>query len=270
MKAIVWQERYRCNFSCPYCGIYSLKSRGDIKATWQEWVEAFNRLKPGVIDITGGEPFLNKNLIDIVNGLDTTVAITTNLSQTVLEFAQNVSPNKVISMTLSYHPSQGLSQEAFVGKVLLLANRGFNVTINFVAYPEQIYLIPALKGLFEGIGLRFHVDPYAENNQLRFKYSERENIFLSQFVNQDRAFRVHDVEKVVTCSGGRDYIQVDPDGFAYRCMTMNLRKESPIGNILDKTFKLNDKDETCGIGDLCGGCDRDKCTIIPIKTVNNA
>ena len=247
-----------------------MKNRGDIKATWQEWVDAFNRLKPGVIDITGGEPFLNKNLIDIVNGLETTVAITTNLSQPILEFAQKVSPSKVISMTLSYHPSQSLSQEAFVGKVLLLANRGFNVTINFVAYPEQIYLIPAIKNLFEGIGIRFHVDPYAEDNQLRFKYSERENRFLSQFVNPDRAFRVNDVDKIVTCSGGRDYIQVDPDGFAYRCMTMNLRKESPIGNILDKTFKLNTSDEICYTGDLCGGCDRDKCTILSAKASAHA
>ena len=116
MKAIVWQERYRCNFSCPYCGIYSLKSRGDIKATWQEWVEAFNRLKPGVIDITGGEPFLNKNLIDIVNGLDTTVAITTNLSQTVLEFAQNVSPNKVISMTLPITRARVFLRKRLLGR----------------------------------------------------------------------------------------------------------------------------------------------------------
>ena len=265
MKAIVWQERYSCNFKCPYCGIWPLKSRGDIKASWQDWVAAFNRLKPGVIDITGGEPFLNKNLIDIVNGLETTVAITTNLSQPLLAFAQNVSPRKVISMTLSYHPSMTMTQEAFIGKAILLANRGFHVTVNFVAYPEQMYLIPALKGLFETIGIPFHVDPYAEDNQLRYAYTEKENKFLSQFVNQDRAFRVKDVEKHVTCSGGRDYIQVDPDGFAYRCMTMNLRKEPPIGNILDKTFRLNDKNETCGIGDLCGGCDRDKCTIVPVK-----
>ena len=248
-----------------------MKSRGDIKATWQEWVDSFNRLKPGIIDITGGEPFLNKNLIDIVNGLEARVAITTNLSQPILEFAQKVSPEKVFSMTLSYHPTQAsITQEAFVGKVLLLANRGFNVTINFVAYPEQIYLIPAVKGLFEGMGIRFHVDPYAEDNQLRFKYSERENRFLSQFVTTDRAFRVNDVARLVTCSGGRDYIQVDPDGFAYRCMTMNLRKESPIGNILDKTFKLNDTDEICYTGDLCGGCDRDKCRIVPAKAESNA
>ena len=267
MKAIVWQERYACNFKCPYCTIHAMKRKGNVLASRENWVSAFNRLKPDIMDITGGEPFLNKNLIDIINGLSCRIGLTTNLSQPILDFVEKVSPSKVVSMTLSYHPSQSaITQEQFVGKVLLLANRGFKVTVNFVAFPEQMFLIPAAKGLFEGMGVRFHVDPYAQDNQGRFQYSAKEMNFLSQFVEKDREFRIKQVEKEVNCSAGRDYIQVDPDGFAYRCMTLHLMTGEPIGNILDESFKLND-DDICRMADLCGGCDRDKATLTPLRVM---
>ena len=268
MRAIVWQERYACNFKCPYCTIHAMKRAGNIQATWQDWVKAFNRLDPEIMDITGGEPFLNKNLVDIINGLNCKIGLTTNLSQSILEFVQKVSPRKVISMTLSYHPSQGMTQEAFIGKVLLLAHRGFSLNVNFVAHPEQMFLIPAVRHLFEGMGVRFHVDPYAEDNQNRFQYSDVEKNFLAPFVEKDREFRIKDVEKTVNCSGGRNYLQVDPDGFAYRCMTMHLTTGEPIGNILDETFAPLKEDAICHMADLCGGCDRDKVTITPAKVAN--
>lgn len=265
MKAIVWQERYACNFRCPYCTIHSMKRKGHVEAGWQDWVNSFNRIHPQILDITGGEPFLNKNLVDIINGINSKIGLTTNLSQNILPFVQKVDPEKIVNMTLSYHPSQAMTQEAFIGKVLLLANRGFNVNVNFVAHPEQMYLIPAVRHLFEGMGIRFHVDPYAEDNQNRFQYTDKEKQFLAPFVGADREFRIKDVEKTVNCSGGRNYLQVDPDGFAYRCMTMHLTTGEPIGNILDETFKANEKDEICSMADLCGGCDRDKVTITPAK-----
>lgn len=272
MKAIVWQERYSCNFRCPYCTIHSMKRRegSGIMRPWQDWVSAFNRLDPQIMDITGGEPFMNPNLVDIIQGLNCKLGLTTNLSQSILRFVQEVSPQKVVSMTLSYHPSQAMTQEAFIGKVLLLANRGFSVNVNFVAHPEQMFLIPAVRHLFEGMGVRFHVDPYAEDNQNRFNYSDKEKQFLAPFVGKDREFRIKDVEKNVLCSGGRNYLQVDPDGFAYRCMTLHLTKGEPIGNILDNDFKPNDKDEFCSMADLCGGCDRDKVNISPAKETPNA
>jgi MoaA/NifB/PqqE/SkfB family radical SAM enzyme len=238
-----------------------MKRTGNVVATWQDWVNAFNRIGPQIMDITGGEPFMNKNLVDIINGLSCKIGLTTNLSQNILEFVQKVSPSKVVSITVSYHPSQVMTQEAFIGKALLLANRGFNVTVNFVAHPEQLFLIPAARALFESMGLRFHVDPFATDNQNRFEYSDREKQFLAPFVQADREFRIKDVQKNVKCSGGRNYLQVDPDGFAYRCMTMHLTHEAPLGNILDPLFKVNKSDAPCSIADLCGGCDRDKVTI---------
>jgi radical SAM protein with 4Fe4S-binding SPASM domain len=241
-----------------------MKARGDVKATWQDWAAAFNRLKPSVLDITGGEPFLNKNLVDILEALDPKirVGITTNLTQPIHDFVKRISPSKVFSMTLSYHPSQSvITRDAFIGKAMLLAKSGFHVCVNFVAYPEQMYLIPIFKGLFESCGIRFHVDPYGIDNLGPYPYSDAEKTFLAPFIERDRQFRIDKVDPVVRCSGGRDYMLVDPDGYAFRCWALHIAKEPPFGNILDGTFQEMKEDSICSMSGVCGGCDRDKVTI---------
>ena len=261
MKAIVWQERYSCNFRCPYCTIYKMDDSNRMKDP-DRWIDALNKLSPEIIDITGGEPFLNPDLPKIINGLNAKIGLTTNLSVPILKFVTEVNPSKVISMTISYHPSQSqLTKDLFISRATLLRSRGFNINVNFVAYPEQLGLIPQLEQLFRANGIRFHVDPFAEDENNKFQYSEVEKEFLKMFIGQDREFRITDQKKNVCCSGGRDYLQVDPSGDAYRCMTHHLIGIKPIGNIFDENFCLNGGDDPCGHGDICGGCDRDKVTI---------
>lgn len=250
-----------------------MKSRGDIKATWQDWVAAFNRIKPETLDITGGEPFLNKNLVDILGALDKKirVGITTNLTQSIMEFVEKISPNQVFSMTLSYHPSQtAITRDAFLGKAMLLERRGFKVCVNFVAHPEQMFMIPALKAIVESCGIRFHVDPYGIDNLGQYPYSQSDIEFLSPFVDKDRQFRIKSNRGPVKCSGGRDYMLVDPDGYAFRCWALHLATEPAFGNILDGTFEPFREDSLCSMSGVCGGCDRDKVTITPVKAAVHA
>jgi hypothetical protein len=58
------------------------------------------------LDITGGEPFLMPDLLDVLIGLDQAirVAITSNLSHPLLEFVKHVSPESVINVTARFHP----------------------------------------------------------------------------------------------------------------------------------------------------------------------
>ena len=56
--------------------------------------------------------------------------------------------------TTSVHPMENgtrthpMNPEIFVGRCLFLQNHGFNVTVNVVAWPEQMYLIPAWAEMF--------------------------------------------------------------------------------------------------------------------------
>lgn len=247
-----------------------MRKQGELPK-WEACIEAFNKLAPQTLDITGGEPFLNPNLVDIINGLTEVprIGITTNLSQDMRRFVQECSPSKVISVTLSYHPSQRMVTEAFIGKALLLQQRGFNITVNFVSFPEQMYLVPSTRQLFERMGIRFHVDPFMqEAHEAPYHYTEAESRFLRPFIEDDRAYRVDGVtDSVVCCSAGKDYLQVSPEGDAYRCMIHHLHEKQPMGNIFDAAFRLFEEDELCGDYGTCAGCDKDKITITKPRTL---
>ncbi len=173
LKSAIWWTTMACNFKCKYCWEVQAQERGEFKPMpfrpAQDWLDAWNRLRPQLLDITGGEPFLMPELLDVVTGLDPAirVAITSNLSHPLIEFARHVSPERVINVTASFHPMENgtrthpMNPEIFVGRCLFLQNHGFNVTVNVVAWPEQMYLIPAWAEMFRSHDLRFHVDPYS-------------------------------------------------------------------------------------------------------------
>lgn len=266
MKAIVWQITYRCNNKCPYCTIFG-KYKGEPDIAYDLWLNAFNRLKPRIIDITGGEPFLYKDLIPLINGLNKSIEIglTTNLTQDITQFVQKVNPSRILSMTLSYHPSMSMQKDYFIGKALLLLQRGFPINVNFVGYPEQMYMIPTLKYTFESAGIKFHVDPYAQHEGKQYEFNDFEQAFLKKMVGNDREFRFKETEGVVKCSAGSDYLVILPDGTAHRCMHFNLTGRKAIGNILDPTMKLYDEWQLCDQMNQCGGCDKDKTQMIEVK-----
>ncbi len=65
-------------------------------------------------------------LLDIIGGLDDGIrcAITTNLSHSVLDLVQRVSPSRLVHITCSFHPTQNgthsnpMNVETFTGRVL--------------------------------------------------------------------------------------------------------------------------------------------------------
>ena len=67
-----------------------------------------------------------------------------------------------------------MNPEIFVGRCLILQNHGFRMTVNVVAWPEQMYLIPAWAEMFRSHGLRFHVDPYSSIAYYAYEYTDTE------------------------------------------------------------------------------------------------
>ena len=262
LKSIVWQERYRCNFKCPYCYAHHKPEKIDIPSS-DLWVKAFNRLIPETLDITGGEPFLNGYLVDIISHLSSSIRIglTTNLSQSIERFVKEIDPRKIASITASYHPTQNLPQDIFLGRCFLLMSKGFNLTVNVVAHPEQMYILPGLKMLFQSMRAKFHVEPFIDKDGEIYPYDREQQEFLKEFIDKDRLFKFLPQASRMICSGGNTHLQVDPFGNAYRCLAMNLRGEKSIGNILDETFVVLPEPDACLMADKCWGCDRDKVSI---------
>lgn len=237
---------------------YKIRSNMD-KA--EEWATAWNKLKPDTLDISGGEPFIQPEFIKLLELLDDSikVAITTNLTQDISQFAQKFK-DKVFSMTLSYHPTQNLNPDIFWGRVMLLKNRGFkNLTVNFVGYPDQLWLIASIKAKCKEIGVRFHLDPYAvpPKGDKPYTPNQSELEYLDEYTKRDRQAINHEPEKRnVTCDAGMTHIQVHPTGIAYRCGHISSTGVC-LGNILDKEFTLNDEAKPCAFSHICWSCDKD-------------
>jgi MoaA/NifB/PqqE/SkfB family radical SAM enzyme/Flp pilus assembly protein TadD len=269
LTSAVWFLTWACNFKCPYCWEVQRIAHGELKPDpflkAEKWVAAWNRIRPATLDISGGEPFLQPDFIPMLQGMDNSIriAITTNLSFDLTEFVQKISPNKVFSMTLSFHPTQKLPLNVFLGKALLLKNRGFRTMVNFVTYPEQLWMLGNYKQLFESHGLGFHVDPYATTPYYPFALSEKERAYLRPFVGGDRAHAsalTGDKKEVhVLCSGGLTHLNVQPNGDAYRCIRDKIDgPANRVGNLFDPGFKLLPEWRHCGFYHDCPGCDRDK------------
>lgn len=264
LKSAVWFLTWKCNFRCPYCWEVQRAKHGQIKhedfLPSDKLAEAWNRIKPEVLDISGGEPFLQPNFIELLEQLrdGITVAITTNLAHDMTQFVQRISPLKVFSMTLSYHPTQNLNFDIFIGRALMLKNRGFSLTINYVGYPEQLWMAEEIKRRVEAVGLRFHFDPYSQTEFYPYKYSVAEEAEVKRLTGQDRKNAFEAGKRPVLCSGGFDHVTVFPDGKVYRCINDKITGLPPVGELLDPELKLNDRMTLCGDYNTCAGCNRDK------------
>ena len=277
LRTAVWWTTMACNFKCKYCWEVQAQERGEFKPEpfkpWQQWLEAWNRLKPLYLDITGGEPFLpGIGLLEVLQGLDREilVSITSNLSHPLLDFVQRVSPQQVHSITASFHPSENgtkanpMNPEIFIGRIKLLQEFGFRVTANIVAWPEQIWLIPHWVSMFEAQGILWHVDPYQSIAYYPWTYTEAQQELLKRYITSQRVGCVNPEPdgKVVSCSGGVDHISVQPDGSAWRCILERQQMANCLGNVFDPEFTLLENPGECSQSWQCPGCDRDKVTVV--------
>ncbi|PKM86738.1 MAG: hypothetical protein CVU87_11270 [Firmicutes bacterium HGW-Firmicutes-12] len=188
----VWNITAKCNYVCPYCinEAYKRTYGTFVLPEAKIWAAAWNRIEEElVIDITGGEPFLWDGLIEFIYLLseDKRVAISTNESLDFLEFVQKVPPQKCINITMSYHPSAYVDLNYFIGKVLMLKNRGFNVNVNYEAYPEQMWIIPELLEKTSKYDISINIDTYLQNTQTPYySFNESELEFLKHNITDLR------------------------------------------------------------------------------------
>lgn len=260
MNSAVWFITWQCPNKCPYCwqedDTNSKRHQLQLFKSPSEYAAAWNKLNMSIIDISGGEPSIYPGLYELISKLNCRVAITSNFKNSVMQIAE-LSPTKLISITASLHPTQTQPTEtSFFGKCVFLRNRGFNITVNFVAYPEQLWLIPKYAQLCKDSNLHFHVDLWGQKTNNNFVYTDIEMNFLKQVVGKNRP--IDPPKQKGLCSGGTNHINVQPNGDAYRCILEAEQQQHKLGNIFDKDFKLSDTLDWCVQRHICPGCDRDK------------
>ncbi|MDD4215451.1 MAG: radical SAM protein [Bacteroidales bacterium] len=141
---IKWIINECCNFQCNYCSLWhndhkQISNPVDLV----KLAEAMDYLgKDWFFCITGGEPFLEKNFVDICREITKKhyIGLITNLSTpNVYDFADTIDPEKCTSVITSVHITErekkdnGLKQ--YIDKMLYMQKRGFNISADYVAYP---------------------------------------------------------------------------------------------------------------------------------------
>lgn len=142
-QRITWIINQQCNFHCEYC------------TQWHNNAEVLkpidiNRLYQGIsslkgdwqFHITGGEPFLEKNFINICQEITQKhfLSLATNLStKNVFDFADNINPAKCVFILAAVHIAErekkvnGLQE--YIDKIIYLQKKGFDIIAYYVLYP---------------------------------------------------------------------------------------------------------------------------------------
>lgn len=223
-----------CNLKCGYCvnnfhgKLYPFKH-----LSGKEWIKIINREGKDIV-LTGGEPTLHKDFIQIVNGIDPKIDVRgyTNLVWTdkfLEEYIKKV--KRKVDFYVSYHISSGDVQR-FIEILKKLKKSGkFNGTVHTVCSDKN--RIKELKKIFSKNGISIGVD------------DDQYGMFHESC---SKKFR-----KKVICS--KKLYLIAPNGVRFRCLSYLVRNKQPLED-LTKTKLLNptfcDKCDDYG---YCAPCD---------------
>jgi len=145
---IIWDIEKACNYDCSYCfpgrhyyiknSNYKLKSLYELRRYWDIIYDSINNR---IIDITfsGGEPTLNKNLIDFISYIKgyqniNTIGVSSNGSASPAYYINLL--NHINSLTLSMH-SQYFNEKKFLNVVIKCSKYSKNKQFHVVIMNEQ-------------------------------------------------------------------------------------------------------------------------------------
>lgn len=138
---IVWVCSRVCNFSCEYCIrpniVYTPKSIDEI-------VTGLKKFAPIRLIITGGEPLLYPNMIELCKKISdfSIIEMQSNLTVNAREFLEGTSPKYIERIEASFHPQEReklgeVTIKEFIDNVIFAKEKGFNINVRYVDYPRM-------------------------------------------------------------------------------------------------------------------------------------
>jgi MoaA/NifB/PqqE/SkfB family radical SAM enzyme len=259
---MTWQINNLCNYNCTYCGHYVNDDPDVYKYSPEHIVDCFNKKdRTWHIIITGGEPFLYKNIIELTKLLTARhyISLNTNLSLPgVIDFADSVDPSHVIIINASIHyvvHEEKKTLEKYISNFLYLQEKGFNIVGSYVVFPT---LLEHYKSHFEYLhsrGLKnlsvkiFHGN--YQDKQYPEAYSENELAEMTTYMCSEIEMPEYLKFTKFTgrkCATGRKMISMKPNGNLERC----LSDHTPVGNFFSGKYRLPWRDKKCSVPEcLC-------------------
>lgn len=145
------------------------------------------------------------------------------------------------SIRVSYHP-ETMQLEPLVKKVLKLQDNGFSIGIWGVLHPSQEAEIFRAKEYCTSFGIDFRTKEFlGEYNGVMYGTYRYEGACDKKF------------SKSVLCKTTE--LIIGSSGDVYRCHSDLYESRTPIGNIMDENFEIEDKYRECKIFGHCNPCD---------------
>ncbi|MDD2367009.1 MAG: radical SAM protein [Desulfuromonadaceae bacterium] len=262
LPAITIPDRYNyiatfltlnCNLRCSYC----INRFSDLKApgkmlSGKEWIAGLSRIvsRPDLpVTLGGGEPTLHPDFHEIVNGIseELNIDLLTNLQFDISRFKAEISPERIkrespyASIRVSYHP-EVMDLEALVDKVLNLQNAGYSIGIWGVLHPLHEAEVLKARDFCIGLGIDFRTKEFL---------GEYDGIMYGSY-SYPGAFDKKGV-KNVRCRTSE--LIIGPGGDVFRCHSDLYDGFSPVGNILDPDFYIDESFRSCERYGFCNPCD---------------
>lgn len=231
---IHWEMSTECNFRCSYCFLddYSSKCNIDIKNLLR-MLNYFG--KKSLISITGGEPFLVPNFIDIVKTITKNhyVRIDTNLSITTkcLQFSEEIDPSKIPEIVYSIHPKErnrlGMKLNDLFLTVKHMQRKGFHLIGNYIIHPEYMDSVEAdIKDLRrQGFDIRPSLF-IGEYKSVSYPFNSQHDIsYPTKIINLMKSLNLNFSEdyyfsKNLICPAGHRSFLLNSKGDVFPCFSM--------------------------------------------------
>jgi len=262
-----WNISYDCNYRCSYCffnGRWEEYKKRNIYLSPDEWFQHWKRIYdkygPVYIIVTGGEPFIYPDFIELIKKLSNIsyhINISSNSSGNLNKFVREVSSDKV-SLSLSYQPEFD-ELDNFIERLSFIRKQKFNGCVNFVAYPPFLENLDYYKDELAKIGELLKVIPFFGEYNGR-NYPEAYTKEQMQLIGINGSWFKKVKRKGSLCPAGQKTSLIFPDGKVARCG--QIGENMVLGSFFDKDFKLLDNPLPCE-AEYCP-CDEEE--IIPIDS----
>jgi sulfatase maturation enzyme AslB (radical SAM superfamily) len=162
---VQWLINDVCNFSCEYCWLQREPkvNRSLGLRDMQRVIEGFNNKGfTWLVHMSGGEPFLFPNFVELCRGLikNHFISVNTNLShKDIRHFSQIINPEKVKFVHASLHimareQIKGIKQ--FINNYKIIKNAGFNIFVSYLIYPSLLGRFKKDYDFFKSQGVIIH------------------------------------------------------------------------------------------------------------------
>lgn len=240
MKSIAWDIWLYCNYDCGFCSSKikkfpkELKTCDELINTWKKVYERYGRCK---IYITGGEPFLYPDFIEIIiKFLEYhDLHITTNLSFNINKLMDLEIKKDNIFINATFHPCYQSVYE-FINKISILQKNNYNISATYMSDDFQMAEILNYKNIFLKNNINF--------SPVEVNCRERKNNIVKNFLINDFI-----IEKDISikenrrnlCNAGYDYLVVNSLGDVFVCSG----NKNKIGNIFINGLKFLSERSFC-------------------------